>query len=247
MDINTLLRELGLTNNEVKTYLALMELGSVPAGLLIKRLGMHRAAVYNLLDLLIDKGLVHYVIQANRKNFEAQPAKRLFELIGSKKNKLEAQENQLKKLLPELELRRELSKESQEGTVYKGKKGLKSVFEDILTCNTDFLVLGATGRFKEIFGAYYLHWQDRREKKRIKQRIIYSDTVRKHKREKTLKHAEIRYLRERQMPPSTTFIYNDKVALILWSEVPMAFVIRSSDVADSYRIFFDLLWKTGKK
>ena len=52
MNINQLLESLGLSKNEAKTYLALLKLGSVPAGPLIKDLGMHRAAVYNLLDLL---------------------------------------------------------------------------------------------------------------------------------------------------------------------------------------------------
>ena len=132
MNINQLLESLGLSKNEAKTYLALLKLGSVPAGPLIKDLGMHRAAVYNLLDLLIDKGLVHYVIQANRKYFEAQKPARLFELIQTKQQKLKQQEQKLNQFLPELELQRKLSKETQEGTVYKGKKGLKSIFEDIL-------------------------------------------------------------------------------------------------------------------
>ena len=77
MDTQSTLESLGLTKNEVKTYLALLELGSVPAGPLIKKLGMHRAAVYNLLDILIEKGLVHFVSKANRKNFEALKPEKL--------------------------------------------------------------------------------------------------------------------------------------------------------------------------
>ena len=86
--------------------IALLELGSVPAGPLIKRLGMHRAAVYDLLDMLISKGLVHYVIKSNRKYFEAQPPDRLFELIETKQDDLEKQKNLLKQYIPELELKR---------------------------------------------------------------------------------------------------------------------------------------------
>ena len=67
----TLLEELGLTKNESKVYLALLELGSTAAGPLIKKIGMHRAAVYDIIDLLTGKGLVSYVIKANRKYFEA--------------------------------------------------------------------------------------------------------------------------------------------------------------------------------
>lgn len=247
MEVEIFLEQMGLTKNEVKTYLALLELGSAPAGPLIKKLGMHRAAVYNLLDILIDKGLVHYVIQANRKYFESQDPKRLFEIIDSKKKILEEQENGLKKYLPELELKRKLSKESQEGTIYKGKKGLKSVFEDILNYKTDFLVMGGSGRFKEIFGAYYTNWQKRRAQKKILLKIIYSESIRKEKREQILESSEIKYLSTEDIGPSTTFIYGDKVAIILWSDIPMAFLIRSESVVNSYKLFFDLMWGLAKK
>ena len=46
--------------------------------------------------------------------------------------------------------------------------------------------------------------------------------------------------------PSTTYIYSDRVAIIVWSPDPMAFLIRSRVVADSYRKYFDVLWKTAK-
>lgn len=247
MEIEPLLESLGLSRNEAKTYLTLLRLGSVPAGPLIKALGMHRAAVYNLLDILIDKGLVHYVVQANRKYFEAQEPKRLFEILDEKAIKLEEQRNELNKFLPELEIQRKLSKETQEGTIYKGKKGLKSIFEDILNHpNQEFLVMGASGKFKEIFGAYFIHWQNRRVANKIKQRIIYSESVRKEKREKELRLAEIKYSPETTIAPATTFIYGDKIAIILWSEIPLAFLMRSKNVADSYRVFFHLVWNSSK-
>src|SRR3989344_4717573 len=127
-----LLEGLGLTKNEVRVYLALLELGSTPAGPIIKKVGMHRSAVYDLIDLLTDKGLVSYVIKANRKYFEAQDPDRLLEYLDSKRQDINKKELELKKLLPELQLKRTLSKEEQEGTLYKGKKGLKSIFEDII-------------------------------------------------------------------------------------------------------------------
>lgn len=246
MPVQDFLEKLGLTKNEVKTYLALLELGSVPAGPLIKRLGMHRAAVYNLLDILIDKGLVHYVVQANRKYFEAQKPDRLIELIETKKSLLEEQEKELRKILPELELKRKLSKEIQEGTIYKGKKGLKSIFEDILTCKTDMLVTGATGKFKELFPTYYINWHKRRYEKKIKIKIIYSELVRKQKREEELGLINIKYLPDINITPSTTFVYGDKVAVVLWSEIPMVFLMRSKTVAESHRHFFEILWKTAR-
>jgi len=83
-------------------------------------------------------------------------------------------------LLPQLETKRILSEESQEGTIYKGKKGLKSIFEDILNYeNSELLVMGTTGKFKEFFNAYFIHWQKRRVDKNINLKIIYSNKAKK--------------------------------------------------------------------
>ena len=82
-----ILEKAGLTNNEIKVYLALLSLGSVSAGEIIKKSELHRAAVYDTLERLMDKGLVSYVIKANRKYFEAAMAKNLVEIIEKKRKK----------------------------------------------------------------------------------------------------------------------------------------------------------------
>ena len=130
MDLS-ILKELGLTANEAKVYVALLELGSTPAGPLIKKAKMFRAAVYDLLEMLIEKGLVSYVIKANRKYYEAHDPERLLEYIESRKQELDEKREELEKILPSLRLMKKLSKE-QEASIYEGKKGLKSIYEDIL-------------------------------------------------------------------------------------------------------------------
>ncbi|MFQ5531484.1 MAG: TrmB family transcriptional regulator [Candidatus Nanoarchaeia archaeon] len=242
-----LLEELGLTKNEVKVYLALLELGTTSAGPLIKKTEMHRAAVYDLLEFLIDKGLVSFVIKANRKYFEAQDPSRLTEYLNEKKQELMRKEIELKQLIPLLREKRVLSHEEQEGTVFKGKKGLKSVFEDILKEKSSWFVFGATGQFKELFPAYFIHFHKRRSKLNILLKIIFNENIRKTHREKELENYQIKYIPESHITPSTTYVYGDKVAIILWSKEPMAFVMRSKQVAESYKTFFNLLWEIAKK
>lgn len=242
----SILEELGLTKSEVKIYLALLEMGNTSAGPLIKRVGMHRAAVYDIINLLIDKGLVHYVIKANRKYFEAQNPERLFSYIDSKKQDLLEKEKNLKKIMPELQLKRKLTHEEQEGTIYKGKKGLKSVFEDMIKEKKPISAFGATGMFKQEFPIYFAHFHNKRAKLKIPMKIIFNENIRKEKREKELKVSQIKYLPDLYATPSTTILYSDKIVVILWSSEPMAFLMRSKQVADSYNSFFELLWKIAK-
>lgn len=242
-----ILEELGFAGNEIKVYIALLEMGTTSAGPLIKKVGMHRAAVYNILDILIDKGIVSYVIKANRKYFEAQTPLRLLEYVSEKREELEVKEQRLRIVIPELENIRKLSHEEQEGTIFKGKKGLRSVFEDILNEKRTWYVFGATGQFKQLFPAYFIHFHNKRVKLKINMKIIYSEKVKTEHRERDLKEVDIRYLHDSYITPSTTYIYGDKVVIIVWDYEPMAFVIRGKQVAQSYISFFELLWKIAKK
>lgn len=61
------------------------------------------------------------------------------------------------------------------------------------------------------------------------------------------KHFEFRYLPSEFIFPSTTVVYEDKVLLIMWSKQPIAILIRGKEISDSYKQFFEILWKTGKK
>ena len=138
-----ILSEVGLTGNEIKIYLVLLELGSVKAGELLKKVELHRGAVYDTLDKLIDKGLVSYIIKSNRKYFEAASAKNFTDVIEKKENKILLDKEELLKIIPQLEGMRKLGREPQEVTLYKGNKGLKSIFQDWLEEKKEIFVIGA--------------------------------------------------------------------------------------------------------
>ena len=65
------LKEAGLTDNESKVYLALIDLGPSLAGQIARKTGMHRRTVYDTIEMLIEKGLIGYIQKNNRKLFYA--------------------------------------------------------------------------------------------------------------------------------------------------------------------------------
>ena len=66
MDIKVF-EALGLSNIEAKVYLSLLELGNAVANKVAEKSGIHRRTVYDALETLIEKGLVSFVIEANKK------------------------------------------------------------------------------------------------------------------------------------------------------------------------------------
>ena len=115
-----ILQEIGLSNTEAKVYLALLELGSALAGEITKKSEVNRTNVYDALERLIEKGLVSYVISANRKMFEAVNPERLREMLREKQVKLDS-------VIKNLQIKYRENKSEEDATIFKGKKGIKSI------------------------------------------------------------------------------------------------------------------------
>lgn len=241
MNIKEALKQAGLPENEAKVYLTLLEIGSETAGTITKRSGINRTNVYDSLERLTEKGLVSYVIQSNRKYFEATSTRRIIKYLEEKEKEIRNRKKIIKAILPELEIKRKLSKEPQEATIYKGKKGLKSVAEDVIVKRKEVLIFGAEGKFKDIFTHYFKQWHLKRKNTKIKLKIIYNKKIKR-----KLPLAQIKYNLNLEETPATTWVYGDKTAIIVWSEQPLITLIRSKEVAKSYKQFFSLIWKSSK-
>ncbi len=229
-------RDLGLTNNEALVYKALLENGPSLAGLISRKTGLHRRTVYDVTEMLIKKGLIGYIIKNNRRLFEASSPTKLLEIIEEK-------EHLLNEALPEMIMHYEKTIEKQETNFYKGKAGLKTVFEDQLN-EKEILILGASPLAYEVLQFYFKWFDKRRKEKRVKVKIIFNKTEKK----LNLPLAEIRYLPQKYSSPLAVNIYGNKVAIILWSkENPFAIVIKQKEIAEGYKKYFELMWKIAKR
>src|SRR3989344_282919 len=136
MDTN-LLEQLGLEKSEIKVYVTLLELGLSTTGLIVKRSGVPSSRIYDVLESLIDKGLVSYAIIKNTKHFKSANPERLYELIDEKRKILSEKENELRKLLPELKKKQQIAeaveKKEQKIQMFEGIKGIKTALENVLT------------------------------------------------------------------------------------------------------------------
>ncbi|MBU0472048.1 MAG: helix-turn-helix domain-containing protein [Nanoarchaeota archaeon] len=245
MDEINILEDLGLSEAESKVYLALLETGSTLAGLIIKKTALHRGTTYQILQRLIEKGLVSFVIKSGKRYFEATNPNRFLEMLKEKEEKL-------KEIMPSLMQKRELSKQNQEVNVYSGYKGIKTVCENILQELKDggeYLDFGVSGLFKEIMGTYWDQWQRKKKKYNIKAKCIFDEAL-KQKDPNLLNDnfGEARFHSQEFKSMTDTIIYNDTVVLFIWTgKPPIAIVIENEENAESYRNQFSLMWNNSKK
>ncbi|MBT4110269.1 hypothetical protein HOE37_00260 [Candidatus Woesearchaeota archaeon] len=127
MDLE-LLKEIGLTDGEIRVYLALFKLGSTSTGPLIKESKVHASKVYPILDRLIEKGLVSFVKLDKKTIYTANPATTIISYLDKLQGKIGQQKKSAVNLIEELTKLKSLNKTESETTVFKGAKGLKNAY-----------------------------------------------------------------------------------------------------------------------
>lgn len=249
------LQDAGLTAIESKVYLTILDLGAALAGVIARKSGIHRRSVYDAIDRLIEKGLVSYIVKNNRRHYEATNPNRLLEIVREKQDKIS-------QLLPKLQEKYQTSKKKKQTLFFHGRDGLKAVFQDHLEADAKEILVIAASDFRDVVSEFFFKKYDaERKKKKIKQKIIYnSKKTRANRglagpsrtssaREKKIAKiplCEIRYLRQEYDSPLSMAIYSDRVAMVLWARTPYAILIKDKEIADSYRAYFDILWKSAR-
>ncbi len=251
MEIEKILEEIGLTKNEIKIYLALLKLGQTTSWKIIKDTGVHTSKVYDGLQRLIDKGLVSYVIISNTKNFSASDPNRLLDFLDDKKRTIENHEKEIKKIIPKLRLGINSSSEETKAEIFKGWKGMETVYkmlrEKLKKGDINYVMGASMGEDLEQVKTFFNKHLKGLAEKGIRQKIIYNEEARGNIIEQT-KHSslfEVRYIKN--ITPAEINIWDDRVMTIILTKNPTAILITDKKVADSYRSYFNILWKSAKK
>ncbi len=235
---------LGLTPNETKVYLTLLDLGTAQAGQITEESGVHRRNVYDSISRLIEKGLISFVIVNNKKLFSPVNPRRFLELIEEKKFALDSLKSDFSKVIPELDLKTKIQ-ETHDVRFFKSVEGLKTVFEDIMRTGKDYIGYGPGLQLEKILKHYFNHFVNRRLKEKIKIKLIYDEISRDKIKKNPL--SEIRYIPEEYSSRAALRIYGDKIAILLLSEEePLAIVIKNKAIADGYKKYFEVMWKAAK-
>lgn len=236
------LEEIGLSPNEIKTYLALLKIGKTTTTSLIKETSIRVSALYYSLDNLLKKGLITYTLMANKKHFQAKKPEVLIDFLETKKQ-------EISNLLPELKNLQKSSEEPVETNIYEGYKGIKGIYDELLrTLNrgkTYYVIgarqLGDTSRLELNLMIQNFHKQ--REKKGIKVEIIFNKDVEKEtkKQIKNFKHMKAKFRDIKTN--SVILLFDNRVINFLFTDKLLATEIKSKEAYESYKQYFNEMWK----
>lgn len=241
MDV-AILEDLGLTQAEIKAYVALLELGSSTAGPILEKSNLQNSVVHRALNSLIEKGLISFILEGKRKIYQATDPENFFNFIDDKKKRFG-------ELLPELKEKQKLAKQEEGAAIFRGKRGINELYNSLLNSGgKEYNTFGGGTRVTyDVMGeTWWKNLHVKRIEKKIKCRQIFDETIRTFGESLNKKPlTRIRFLSRKFEQLQETVIIGNCVGIAIFTGSPYGILIKDKSVADGYRKQFEILWKTA--
>lgn len=238
----SVLKSIGLTENEVKIYLDLLKKSDSSALDISDRTKIYRSNVYDALKSLIEKGFVLEILEEKKKMFKSIPAERIKDYLIHKENEIDL-------ILPDLKDISCSTEEKESVIITKGLFAMRNSFYDLLDLNQPINCYGISKSAPEYVGFGFLDdFHKKRIKKKILMRHIYNQEAKDRMNElNKMKYTEARHLESKYDADAPTNICGDTVIFFVFSDPVSVIRIKSKKIADTYNNYFEILWNHSKK
>jgi HTH-type transcriptional regulator, sugar sensing transcriptional regulator len=251
MAMNTdILRKIGLTEGEIRVYTAMVPLGKASTGPIMQKSGISSSKVYLILEKLMQKGLVSFVVENNVRKFQVANPSNITEYLNRQQHEIEVMKQESEAFI------RQVSQvwgryEEESAQIYKGFAGMRVAFDSLLgelDKGDEFLFFSQSR--EELTNAkvktFFKNLHQKRLEKGIRTKGI-ADTGLKDLFAKDFtrqKHYDMRF--SRLTMPTAISIGRKRILLNIWGDNPICFEIISERIAAKHREFFYDLWEDSK-
>jgi sugar-specific transcriptional regulator TrmB len=246
----SILQQAGLTEGEAKVYLALLKTGFTTTGPLIDKARVAKSIIYQILDKLIEKGLVSYAIKNNVKHFKAEDPGKIIEFLEKKQEELLQKTKEIKQYLPELE---KLRKKEEETSiqVYEGFKGVQSCFnhtQKYLEKGEEYFILGLFAQQDQKYHNYWMQTHIKRQEKGFAAKMLFNKYTPREVLENRNSYSgcDSRYMHNTLKTPAWILTYKNITTLFL-QDKDLAVEIVNQEIADTFQAYFKDYWSKSKK
>jgi sugar-specific transcriptional regulator TrmB len=241
------LMELGLSDKEVKVYLALLSMGRGTASQIARAAGIQRTTAYNILDILAGKKLVALSGKEPKAEYIIESPDKIVQLLKEQAQDIEEKIKKASKLAPQLKSLQKVG-ERPKVKFYEGKQGMIQVYEDTLTSHEEIRAYATLDDMYQALPGYFPEYFKRRARKKIPIRAIIPFTSltaerMKHNKEE-MRTAILVPEKEFRFSPEIN-IYDNKVMIASWRE-KLGIIIESSEIADAMKKIYELSWLGAK-
>jgi len=237
----------GLLENEISVYIALLELGKGTVSEISRKASINRTTGYDILDRLVAKKLVSISGREPKHEYVAESPDQIENLISSELEKRQQELDLARQIIPELKSMHNVAGRPQI-RFYEGKEGLQRVYEDTLTSHEPIRAYASVDDVHAALPGYFPEYYKRRAKKLIPIRGIFTESV----ASRELAKRDKEELRESAFVSAEKYgfhpeinIYDNKVMIASWRE-KLGIIIESAEIADAMKKIYELAWLQAK-
>lgn len=237
------LEELGLSPNEAKIYVALIELGTSSVPQISAKTGVHKRNIYDTIPRLLQKGLIYQIAESKENRFAGVEPGKLADLIWEK-------ESRLNSVLPALKEQFKKKSTKEAVYIYKGVEGFKNYLRDILKTGEDVYFIGAKGGwFDNKLQIFIKKFFKQAKAKGIKYYHIFDSAIKERAPELLpILGKPYKFLPEKYSTTGAIDIFGDHIVTFsglklknITDDVTLIVII-NKELADCYRTWFQFLW-----
>ncbi len=244
MSLLSVVKNIGLADKEARVYLACIELGSSSVAAIATRSRINRVTAYGILEKLMKKGMVNSFTKNGTRLYDATDPQTVAADVKRR-------EHAFRKSLPDFQ---RLRGEAIHPRIryFEGLDGIKAIYEDTLTSKTEILNYSNSREIR----FHWPHYDDEYVAKRVKKKIFLRGISPFDEHGKWVQERDEENFREIRLVSGSEFtftneinIYDDKVAIISYKDVPLiGMIIESQEIANTQRDIFKMAWEfAGKK
>lgn len=241
MSIESSLKSIGLNYREIQVYLATLELGSSTVTPISKKSGFKRTYCYDILEDLKKQSLVNYVEKNGRRHYFAEDPKKIEDRLSDNLTGFQA-------LLPELRSIYNNPAEKPKIRYYEGKEGIVSIYQELLKVSS-FDAIASPMHVVSGLGYFFAEYTKKQLARKVKVREIITEDGLK---ADYINHYQKPLQEARLLPHGTTLstdmiIYENKLAMISYTNNLHAVVIESSSIVETQKILFEIIWAKAEQ
>lgn len=235
-----------MSPNEVKVYLAGLELGSATAQQLAAKAAVVRPTAYVAIGGLVKRGLMSSYTKGKKQYFLSEKPEQLLHLVQDEKRKIAERESKLKSLLPDLESLIAISGEKPEVKLYEGLEGLEAMKAVLFESKAKHIdVIGVAEKLKQLIPeeVRVLHGIRVRKAGISGRQIVIGNSKNIGLPEILPGNWRFKLLKGGNLKSAAEItIFGDYLTLIAYLNEPLGFLIKSKDIVGVAKILFDAAW-----
>lgn len=243
MNIEEVLKQIGLDEKQSKVYYAVLRLGASGVTAIAQKAGIERTYCYAILDELVKQGLVVKNNPKNKKSYFFVVSPEKIEEIA--KERLEA----VQRAIPQMKSVYEVGERQPIVRFYQGVEGIKKMYRNAQTARSKKIlgIINPTAAYKALGEVL-----DKETKLAAISNVKVEDLVvsgeqSKHYLEKANKLGSVVKVLPGGMNFATDFlIYDDRVDLISFEDPMHGYEIESPEIANAFRQIHQALQKVCK-